>query len=321
LVDDDNLASFPNSCSFPQCCPHVCSSLNFSLPNYSEFPQHLLDNSLSQFPHSIPRFPDPATGDFNFLHAPTTEPVPFNSESWFFAPGHRHDVQCPTWDQSCNWNSSHTATEPMLYSTDTMLGDSLGQLFDIGFPMFELGMNNRAQTFQPTQPLLSEATESQNRKRNADYLSSEPNQASNLFQPVGDYVCGWRGCQDRFDQMVQFRHHVRSHTLEETKCLWSGCRRQPEAPSSLNKHLDTHVKPYHCTFAGCFHRAAKQRDMRRHMTSHTLSEGSTVYYCPSPNCTHSEGGKPFTRADNARRHMSTMHAGLMLPLVIQIHRE
>ncbi|PMD12715.1 hypothetical protein NA56DRAFT_652254 [Hyaloscypha hepaticicola] len=208
----------------------------------------------------------------------------------------------------------------------------------MGYPDFEPGDNNGEQSNQTTQPSFSpisssasttdgladgpfETSISRKRKRDTETTYSDSDSVSNPLHPVGDYACGWKGCQSRFDQLLQFRNHVRSHTSEASSCLWNGCVRQPEASSSLNKHLDTHVKPHFCTFAGCSHRAAKQRDMRRHMTSHVLSPGSTVYYCPSPSCTHSKGGKPFTRPDNARRHVVKMHAGLLLPLVTETYRE
>jgi len=172
---------------------------------------------------------------------------------------------------------------------------------------------------------------------------SDARQVANLPSPVGQYTCYWLGCQTPFNRLAELRYavslreniailtsfehrqHVRSHTKMAQRCLWNGCQRLPEPTSSLksvipyllnilalltlsSKHADSHTKPHICP-AGCGHRAAKLRDMRRHILSHGISNGAKVFYCPASNCQYNEGRTPFLRADNARRHIKQIHFG------------
>jgi len=144
---------------------------------------------------------------------------------------------------------------------------------------------------------------------------SDARQVANLPSPVGQYTCCWLGCQTPFNRLAELRQHVRSHTKMAQRCLWNGCQRLPEPTSSLNKHADSHTKPHICPEAGCGHRAAKLRDMRRHILSHGISNGAKVFYCPASNCQYNEGRTSFLRADNARRHIKQMHSGSAMDMI------
>ncbi|KAE9364703.1 hypothetical protein N431DRAFT_497148 [Stipitochalara longipes BDJ] len=133
------------------------------------------------------------------------------------------------------------------------------------------------------------------------------------------FICQWRGCQASFKKMTEFRLHVRSHTTEAPRCLWDACSRPPESRSSLNKHLDSHTKPHLCPQNGCGHRAAKLRDMGRHLLSHGTPNGAKVYYCPARDCQYSEGRTSFSRADNAKRHIRQMHSNTTGEIITRTH--
>jgi hypothetical protein len=161
---------------------------------------------------------------------------------------------------------------------------------------------------------------------------SDAKQVSNLPSPVEQYTCCWLGCQTPFNRLAELRQHVRSHAKMAQRCLWDGCQRLPEPTSSLksvipyllnipaslklsSKHADSHTKPHICPEAGCGHRAAKLRDMRRHILSHGISNGAKVFYCPASNCQYNEGRTPFLRADNARRHIKQIHSGSTMDMI------
>ena len=88
-----------------------------------------------------------------------------------------------------------------------------------------------------------------------------------------------------------------------------------------SKHLDSHVKPHVCPEETCSHRAAKARDLKRHMLSHGILPGTEIYYCPSPGCDHSRDGanRPFARFDNAARHIKKKHPALNKKPLRRIH--
>jgi hypothetical protein len=133
------------------------------------------------------------------------------------------------------------------------------------------------------------------------------------------FICLWRGCKASFKKMMEFRLHVRSHTTEAQRCLWAACQRLPESRSSLNKHLDSHTKPHICPQEGCRHRAAKLRDIERHILSHGTPNGAKVYYCPARDCQYSDGRTSFSRMDNAKRHIRQMHAGSNEEVITRTH--
>jgi len=148
---------------------------------------------------------------------------------------------------------------------------------------------------------------------------SDSRQMANLPSPAGQFTCRWLDCQTPFNRLAELRHHVRSHTKMAQRCLWDGCRRPPEPTSSLNKHLDSHTKPHLCPETGCGHRAAKLRDMRRHILSHGISNGAIVFYCPASNCQYNEGRTPLLRADNARRHIRQIHSGSTMDTIARTY--
>lgn len=139
-----------------------------------------------------------------------------------------------------------------------------------------------------------------------------PERISKCSNAIKTFHCQWEGCGRFLPNLEVLRKHVRSHSTQGSCCKWLGCIRATEQRSSLNKHLDSHVKPHVCPEVTCSHRAAKARDLKRHMLSHRILPGTEIYYCPSPGCDHSRDGanRSFARFDNAARHIKKKHPAL-----------
>ncbi|KAK6850052.1 hypothetical protein PG995_013885 [Apiospora arundinis] len=84
------------------------------------------------------------------------------------------------------------------------------------------------------------------------------------------------------------------------------CKKVFERKTELKKHLRTHDKPVYCPFYNdpdypCGNgRAAEQRDMERHMSSHH-SEWAKERGI-KPGAVWCECGVEFTREDNLKKH-------------------
>ncbi|KAH6707600.1 hypothetical protein BKA61DRAFT_130931 [Leptodontidium sp. MPI-SDFR-AT-0119] len=125
--------------------------------------------------------------------------------------------------------------------------------------------------------------------------------------------CRWKDCAEDFAELAMLRSHLRSHSRSASMCLWNGCSRVMKNTSTLNKHIDTHIKPHVCSH--CQHQAATPRDLARHVRSHGMESGTIIFYCPAASCPWHLGGskRPFARRDNAVRHVTQMHPGLAAP--------
>ncbi|KAH9219461.1 hypothetical protein DL95DRAFT_485772 [Leptodontidium sp. 2 PMI_412] len=125
--------------------------------------------------------------------------------------------------------------------------------------------------------------------------------------------CHWKNCAEDFAELAMLRSHLRSHSRSASGCLWSGCSRVLKNTSTLNKHLDTHIKPHVCS--NCQHQTATPRDLARHVRSHGMQSGTIIFYCPAASCPWHLGGskRPFARRDNAVRHVTQMHPGFAAP--------
>ncbi|KAF9573868.1 hypothetical protein EC968_007825 [Mortierella alpina] len=82
-------------------------------------------------------------------------------------------------------------------------------------------------------------------------------------------------------------------------CIHPGCERQFARLYNLHTHEKTHdplqVRPFVCSVVECSKRFSRKHDLQRHEAS--VHKGERNYGCPT--C-----GKPFSRQDGLRRHLS-----------------
>ncbi|KAG4418652.1 hypothetical protein IFR04_008188 [Cadophora malorum] len=76
----------------------------------------------------------------------------------------------------------------------------------------------------------------------------------------------------------------------------------------LNRHINTHTKPYRCRFGDCTERRATNRDLKRHMGVHD-PVSAPAYLCQEQGCMYAVKG--FKRKDNLKRHMENIHQRLV----------
>lgn len=132
----------------------------------------------------------------------------------------------------------------------------------------------------------------------------------------GPYQYEWKHCRKSFSDVWQLRSHARGHTRLKSSCQWEGCTRPEESRTSLNKHLDTHIRPHSCPRERCVFRAATKKTLKRHIRTHKMDIGTDIYFCPFINCQYHEGGgcTGFSRRDNASRHIKNMHDSRRRPV-------
>ncbi|KAH7323779.1 hypothetical protein BKA65DRAFT_74877 [Rhexocercosporidium sp. MPI-PUGE-AT-0058] len=157
---------------------------------------------------------------------------------------------------------------------------------------------------------------SSNRRDNRDANVGTPSRhvrGAKQIRQSRMHTCQWKNCTEGFEELAMLRNHLRSHSRSVSKCLWNSCYKVTRNTSTLNKHLDTHIKPHVCSH--CQHQAATPRDLARHVRSHGMESGTSIFYCPSAPCPWHLGGskRPFGRRDNAVRHVAQMHPGLAAP--------
>ncbi|KAG4435310.1 hypothetical protein IFR05_009199 [Cadophora sp. M221] len=76
----------------------------------------------------------------------------------------------------------------------------------------------------------------------------------------------------------------------------------------LNRHTNTHTKPYVCSFDGCTARRATNRDLQRHLVCHDPIS-APAFLCTERGCEYAVKG--FKRKDNLKRHMENIHPRLV----------
>jgi len=90
-------------------------------------------------------------------------------------------------------------------------------------------------------------------------------------------------------------------------CSYPDCDRSFNNRHDLNHHQRYHVRPHKCPHPACDKAFSLKKDLRRHMKTHNRAERPR-YYCTYASCDYAEGGnKCFTREDNKKRHIDTMH--------------
>jgi hypothetical protein len=355
VVNGGSLDILPDYFTLPDCCPLCYRPSDFQFADYLHFPDDPFNseptassssNSASWTPPQ-PEFGSNDVSNLNnvffgsdFHHSDAQhEPNPLQPSDWGlfsiangFLPDCTNDLSLSTAHQALessgidypNMNDGNLIGEPSLAigisETDVLHMNGLDDLVaPNSTPSNVSPLFNESAQEGDMEPYTAATTlEMQNLEA---FQISDAGQVTLPPSPSGRFICSWRGCQTPFSRVAELRLHVRSHTKGAERCLWDGCRRLAEPVSALNKHLDSHTKPHLCPEAGCGHRAAKLRDMRRHTLKHGISNGTKVYHCPASDCQYFEGCTPFLRADNARRHIRQIHPGSTLDVIIRTYRK
>ncbi|KAG0200271.1 hypothetical protein BGX28_006636 [Mortierella sp. GBA30] len=91
----------------------------------------------------------------------------------------------------------------------------------------------------------------------------------------------------------------RKAATKRFSCIHAGCERRFARLFNLHTHEKTHdphqVRPFVCSVLECSKRFSRKHDLQRHEAS--VHKGERNYGCPT--C-----GKPFSRQDGLRRHLS-----------------
>ncbi|KUJ21243.1 uncharacterized protein LY89DRAFT_430873 [Mollisia scopiformis] len=206
--------------------------------------------------------------------------------------------------------SLHTAPEKSYLSTPSTISVTSPSGSDIDLVESTASEIEMASPVTTSPMVAARSLQANPRKRMQgydDYQSELVRQSRSSF-PNNNLPCLWEQCGIVFSSSTERRNHVRSHTINAVDCRWPGCARSFEGRASLNKHLDTHIKPHACPNPTCQHTAATPRDLERHMDTHQRLLG---YYCPIDSCRASRSSsKPaFSRLDNAARHIKRIHPG------------
>ncbi|KAI1631783.1 hypothetical protein F4809DRAFT_630802 [Biscogniauxia mediterranea] len=144
------------------------------------------------------------------------------------------------------------------------------------------------------------------------------------------YVCLWKGCSRREDQVFasrnKLRRHISTHTFYKPFTC-SHCNQGFSAQQALDQHIRTHTgeKPYHCDVEGCGKSFKQKSALTMHKRTHTgekplMCEICSKCFCESSNLSkHRKTHNPdfkyrceepgcdsrFIRVDQLRRHMAT----------------
>jgi hypothetical protein len=349
VVNDGSLDILPDYYTLPDCCPLCYRPSNIQFADYLQFPDDPLNPEPTASSSVSNASCTPTQPELQFNDVPSLNDVFFGSEL-----PHSIEQYDPNPLQPFDWNlfdvadgfladcangmSMNPAFEPFGMENPSLTdGNHFGEpSLGMGISETDLFSMNRHNDFAIVQnPTFTNAsslsgesghlgdiqpstrTASPEKQNSETFEIPDAGQVTRPPSPSGQFICGWSGCQTPFNRVAGLRLHVRSHTKGAQRCLWDGCGRSPEPFSTLNKHLDTHTKPHLCPEAGCGHRAAKPRDMGRHVLKHGIPNGAKVFYCPANDCQHNEGRTPFLRADNARRHIRQVHSGLKSDITIR----
>lgn len=350
VVNDGSLDILPDYFTLPDCCPLCCRPSDSQFADYLQFPDDSLNPEPRASSSSSSASWTPPQPEFEFNDVSDLNNVFFGFEFPHSNAQYEPDLLqlsgsnlsgiadglLPDCTRAPSLSTTHQAFEFSKTGYSSMTDGSLAGEPNSEVGIWETGVlrlnglddfpitpnptssNTSSLCYEPAQEGEVESaisTATLETQKPETFLSD----AEEVAQPPsqsGQFICGWRECQTPFSRMADLRLHVRSHTKGAGRCLWDGCRRLPEPVSALNKHLDSHTKPHLCPEADCGHRAAKLRDMKRHVLKHRITRGAKVFYCPASDCQHNEGRTPFLRGDNARRHMRSMHSGLTSDIII-----
>ncbi|KAI1501755.1 hypothetical protein F5X99DRAFT_381561 [Biscogniauxia marginata] len=114
------------------------------------------------------------------------------------------------------------------------------------------------------------------------------------------YVCLWKGCSRRGDQVFASRNKLRRHISTHTSYkpfTCSHCNQGFSAQQALDQHIRTHTgeKPYLCDVEGCDKSFKQKSALTMHKRTHTGEKPLTCEHC----------GKCFCESSNLSKHRKT----------------
>ncbi|KAL3424455.1 zinc finger protein 2 [Phlyctema vagabunda] len=90
-------------------------------------------------------------------------------------------------------------------------------------------------------------------------------------------------------------------------CSMSGCKKQFDTRSKLNKHQNLiHSKPYHCLAENCEQKFGQKQQLERHTRARHADTSTKYYHCATDGCKYASSGqfrKKFTREDHVKTHI------------------
>jgi hypothetical protein len=122
--------------------------------------------------------------------------------------------------------------------------------------------------------------------------STTPSSAAPTPVPsnLGDIFCMWDdNCEETFFDNLALQDHIQSAHIQpqpvNKRCLWDGCGKESEDPSSLFDHIKTsHAPPpakLVCMWAGCKAIANSEEELQIHLNTHHLP---SAYQCQWDTC-------------------------------------
>ncbi|KAJ1331508.1 zinc finger protein 143/76 [Microdochium nivale] len=121
-----------------------------------------------------------------------------------------------------------------------------------------------------------------------------------LMSSKTKYLCLWKGCMRRDDQVFASRNKLRRHIATHTcykphQCLT--CGERFSAKQALDQHERTHTgdKPYTCPYDGCSKSFKQKSALTMHIRTHTGEKPLKCEIC----------GKSFCESSNLSKHRKT----------------
>ncbi|KAI5926850.1 hypothetical protein F4810DRAFT_492084 [Camillea tinctor] len=114
------------------------------------------------------------------------------------------------------------------------------------------------------------------------------------------YLCLWKGCSRRGDQVFASRNKLRRHISTHTAYkpfTCPHCHQGFSAQQALDQHIRTHTgeKPYCCDVEGCGKSFKQKSALTMHKRTHTGEKPLTCEVC----------GKKFCESSNLSKHRKT----------------
>jgi hypothetical protein len=121
-----------------------------------------------------------------------------------------------------------------------------------------------------------------------------------LLSSKTKYVCLWKGCSRRDDQVFASRNKLKRHIATHTSYkpyLCPDCGEGFSAQQALDQHMRTHTgeKPYKCTYPGCDKSFKQKSALTMHIRTHTGEKPLKCEIC----------GKCFCESSNLSKHRKT----------------
>ncbi|KAI1382175.1 hypothetical protein F4677DRAFT_17426 [Hypoxylon crocopeplum] len=126
------------------------------------------------------------------------------------------------------------------------------------------------------------------------------NEHISLLSSKTKYLCSWKGCSRRDDQVFASRNKLRRHIATHTEYKPHKCEICGEgfsAQQALDQHVRTHTgeMPYQCDIEGCFKKFKQKSALTMHKRTHTGEKPLVCNIC----------GKKFGESSNLSKHRKT----------------